>query len=81
MAQLMTPIEVADALGIDEQTLRDWRMRGVAPRSLRLGASTVRFIDDDVTEWVKDQARSEAPVLDVEMVDNQQQVLPVDWTE
>lgn len=81
MAQLMTPIEVADALGIEESTLHEWRQRGLAPRSLRIGAEAVRFVDDDVTAWVMDQTRSDDPVLDVEVIDSRQQVLPMGWRE
>lgn len=43
MPTLLTPEQVASALGVTERTLERWRMRGDGPPYVRLTRSTVRY--------------------------------------
>ena len=43
--------DVAEYLGIPVQTLYRWRCQGYGPRGRRMGKH-VRYIPDDVREWV-----------------------------
>jgi hypothetical protein len=46
--------EVAEYLGVDEQTLRRWRMEGRGPRYVKFGTerrARVRYRWEDVDAW------------------------------
>lgn len=53
--RLMTRAEVAQLLGISENTLRQWRYRGIdGPRSFRAGGA-VRYRREEVLRWLAEQ--------------------------
>ncbi len=57
--RLMTRAEVAELLGIPENTLRNWRYRGIeGPRSFRVG-KTVRYRREEVERWLAAQEANE----------------------
>lgn len=58
MPRLLTPQEVADMLGLTERTLERWRITGEGPRYSKLSRSTVRYLRDDVIEFVADRMRA-----------------------
>lgn len=68
MALLLKADEVAEQLGVERETLARWRESGCGPNWLKLGEDGIRYIDDDVLEWVEQQARSNDPALRVERV-------------
>jgi predicted DNA-binding transcriptional regulator AlpA len=51
LASLITPSELAEALGTTERTLSEWRIRGSGPAYCRIGRS-VRYIPLEVDEWL-----------------------------
>lgn len=79
MCALLTPSEVAEQLGVEEELLLCWRERGLGPRSLKLGEHTLRFISADVVTWVLEQSNAETPVLEVAIPDEQTESLPMSW--
>jgi len=57
--RLMTRAEVAQLLRIPEQTLRNWRARGIdGPRGFKVGKA-VRYRREEVDRWVAQQEASE----------------------
>ncbi|WP_447648084.1 helix-turn-helix transcriptional regulator [Microbacterium forte] len=63
LASLITPSELAEALGTTERTLSEWRIRGSGPAYLRIGRS-VRYVPHDVDSWLlAQQHRSTAEEL------------------
>lgn len=68
MALLLKAEEVAEQLGVEPETLNRWRISGHGPNWLKLGEDGIRYIDDDVFQWVEQQAASSDPVLRVERV-------------
>lgn len=63
LASLITPSELAEALGTTERTLSEWRIRGSGPAYLRIGRS-VRYVPLDVDSWLlAQQHRSTAEEL------------------
>lgn len=48
---LMTTTETCELLQVSPSTLRRYRKAGMP--HLRLGGRTVRFVRDDVEEWVR----------------------------
>ncbi|GLZ38357.1 helix-turn-helix domain-containing protein [Actinokineospora sp. NBRC 105648] len=46
--------EVADYLGVPEQTVYQWRHKGYGPRGRRIG-KYVKFRPEDVVSWVDEQ--------------------------
>lgn len=51
--RLLTPKLVADMLGLTERTLERWRITGEGPRYVKLSRSTVRYLPDDVRDFVQ----------------------------
>ena len=51
-AQLMTPGELAEELGLCRDTVLRWK-RGEGPRVIRLGPRTIRYNRKDVEVWLK----------------------------
>lgn len=47
----LTPRQVADELGIAEQTLANWRSAGTGPRFVKVGV-LVRYRRSDVEAWL-----------------------------
>lgn len=58
MPRLLTPKLVADMLGLTERTLERWRITGEGPRYVKLSRSTVRYLPDDVTDFVQASLRA-----------------------
>ncbi|WP_402371424.1 helix-turn-helix transcriptional regulator [Isoptericola rhizosphaerae] len=59
MSKLMRTPEVAEMLGIPESTLRWFRHTGQGPKSFRLGARRVVYLEADVTSWIQEQYDAE----------------------
>lgn len=51
LPELWTIEDLASYLKVSVKTVRDWRLRGAAPRALKLGRH-VRFRPEDVEEWL-----------------------------
>jgi len=56
--RLLTRAEVAQLLGVEEKTLRNWRWRSYGPPSFRVGKG-VRYRAQEVDRWVAQQEASE----------------------
>jgi hypothetical protein len=54
MDDLMTVPEVSERLRRPQGTLRQWRHRGIGPRSFRLGGK-VMYLRADVEAWLSQQ--------------------------
>jgi len=52
MTKLWGIDELADHLGVPKQTIYQWRTKGYGPPGRRVG-KYVRFVPEDVLEWVK----------------------------
>lgn len=50
--QLLTPVTLAEHLGLKETTLRDWRWFKRGPKYLKIG-SKVRYRMSDVEAWLE----------------------------
>lgn len=60
---MLTPSQLADRLGMAEQTLRKWRLSGTGPAYIKLGDTRnakVRYKLEDVVAW--EQANRITPV-------------------
>ncbi len=63
-ADLLTPEQVATALGLSHRTLAAWRSSGRNPLPYLKIGGRVRYRRSDVTAWLESQARtSTAPVM------------------
>ena len=51
-APLLDENAVAARLGLSVRTLRNWRVRGVGPRFIRLSRRAVRYAQADVDAWL-----------------------------
>lgn len=59
---LLTPVDVAEQLGLPTSTLANWRYQGQGPRYLRIGRH-VCYQAVDVDDWLQAQrVRHTAPV-------------------
>ncbi|MEK7800978.1 MAG: helix-turn-helix domain-containing protein [Pseudomonadota bacterium] len=58
MDRLLTPQEVALALGIQSKTLTRWRMKKIGVPFIRIGR-TIRYDLKDVTEWMETHTRKQ----------------------
>jgi predicted DNA-binding transcriptional regulator AlpA len=54
MDKLLRLPEVAELIGVPENTLRFWRHRGTGPKSARLGRRVV-YRECDVLAWIDQQ--------------------------
>lgn len=59
LADLMTPVDVSQYLGVPLGTLANWRYLGRGPAFLRVGRH-VRYRAVDVTAWVEGQLNDRA---------------------
>jgi excisionase family DNA binding protein len=53
---LLTTEQLAGLLGLQRDTLYHWRLRGVGPRSIRVGGR-LRYRREDVEEWLERGAK------------------------
>lgn len=54
---LLTPNEVADALGVTVGTLNNLRYRGEGPDFIKLGHRTIRYRQEDIEAWIESRAQ------------------------
>ncbi|KIX79604.1 DNA-binding protein [Streptomyces sp. MBRL 601] len=47
----MTPLDLADLLGVPVETVYQWRRKGTGPRGFRVGRH-LRYDPEDVRAWV-----------------------------
>lgn len=52
---LLSPVDVANKLAVPLGTVRDWRYKGVGPKSFRVGRH-VRYYRSDVLAWIEERA-------------------------
>ncbi|TWD14197.1 excisionase family DNA binding protein [Streptomyces sp. T12] len=50
----LTPIDMADLLGVPVETVYQWRRKQTGPRGFRVGRH-LRFDPEDVRVWVESQ--------------------------
>jgi excisionase family DNA binding protein len=55
----LTPVDLADLLGVPVETVYQWRRKSTGPRGFRVGRH-LRFDPEDVRRWVVDQIQGEA---------------------
>jgi excisionase family DNA binding protein len=55
----LTPLDLADLLGVPVETVYQWRRKHTGPRGFRVGRH-LRFDPEDVRSWVSAQLESEA---------------------
>ena len=55
MKLALTTSEAAEAIGVTESTLVNWRRVGQGPRFVRLGYKTVRYSHEDLAHWLAAQ--------------------------
>lgn len=59
ISRLWSVQDVAEYLGIPVQTIYQWRTKGYGPPGRRMGKH-VRFVPDDVRDWVASLKKSVA---------------------
>jgi predicted DNA-binding transcriptional regulator AlpA len=52
--RLLKSTELAEAFGLEDNTLRIWRARGEGPPYYKIGKS-VRYDEERVREWLEDR--------------------------
>jgi excisionase family DNA binding protein len=57
--RFLTPLDLADLLGMPVETVYQWRRKGTGPRGFRVGRH-LRFDPADVSAWVADQMEAAA---------------------
>ncbi|MER5203796.1 helix-turn-helix domain-containing protein [Streptomyces sp. NPDC002825] len=55
----LTPVDVAELLGVPIETIYQWRRKRIGPRGFRVGRH-VRFDPTDVQTWVQAQMEGAA---------------------
>ncbi|MBQ0986208.1 helix-turn-helix domain-containing protein [Streptomyces sp. WAC 00631] len=55
----LTPIDLADLLGVPVETVYQWRRKRTGPRGFRVGRH-LRFDPEDVRAWVESQMEGAA---------------------
>jgi predicted DNA-binding transcriptional regulator AlpA len=50
---ILTSRETAAIIGVSEQTLRAWRLKGFGPVYRRVGSRTIRYLRRDVDEYMQ----------------------------
>lgn len=51
---MLTPEYVAERLGVDVKTLRNWRGRGVGPKYVKLTTRKIRYLRHEFDRWFTD---------------------------
>ena len=62
-APLLRPADLQRILGVAEQTLRDWRYKGIGPAAVRLG-QRVYYRRSAVDAWIDAQLEQQHPDRD-----------------
>lgn len=57
--RFLTPLDLADLLGVPVETVYQWRRKGTGPRGFRVGRH-LRFDPADVSAWVAHQMEAAA---------------------
>ena len=57
--KMVLPRELSELIGINVNTLANWRSKGEGPRSFRLCGS-VKYVVQDVAAWIEEERRAEA---------------------
>lgn len=57
-AALMSTAEVAEYVGVHENTVRWWRHEKIGPRSIKLSQRRVRYRPQDVEEWLESKVET-----------------------
>jgi excisionase family DNA binding protein len=57
--RFLTPVDLADLLGIPVETVYQWRRKNTGPRGFRVGRH-LRFHPEDVRAWVSSLMDREA---------------------
>lgn len=55
----LTPVDLADLLGVPVETVYQWRRKHTGPRGFRVGRH-LRFDPEDVRVWVESQMEGAA---------------------
>jgi len=50
--KLMSTAEVAEYIGVHENTVRWYRHQGIGPRSIKLSQRRIRYRPEDVESWL-----------------------------
>lgn len=56
-SKLLTPKEVANILGLNQASLRNWRWKGSGPVFIKVG-HLVRYKQSDVNKFIEEQSRT-----------------------
>lgn len=56
-SKLLTPAELANILGLNIASLRNWRWKGKGPKYIKVG-HLVRYKQSDVNEFIDEQSRT-----------------------
>lgn len=57
--ELMTPDEVAAYLGVERQTIYNWRTLGTGPDGFRMNNGRLRYWRSEIERWLRDQMELE----------------------
>lgn len=49
----LTPVDLADLVGVPLETVYQWRRKGTGPRGFRVGRH-LRYDPEDVRRWIAD---------------------------
>lgn len=55
--ELLSTAQAAQAIGLADQTLRVWRLKGIGPRFVKLG-NRCRYDTRDLAAWIESHKRS-----------------------
>ncbi len=55
LERLLLPGEVAELLRVSQDTLENWRCRGIGPSYLKFGKRDVRYRPSDVLRWLDER--------------------------
>lgn len=52
-APLLKEVDVAKLFRVTPWTVRQWRLKKIGPRYVRVGHKTIRYHVNDLNEWVR----------------------------
>lgn len=52
-ANLLRPSQAAKILDVHQETLKNWRAKGIGPHYFHLNDHTVRYDRDELQAWIK----------------------------